>query len=300
MATGARRWWREPLLHFLILGAGLYALDARRSDAPVTATGLAASATEDEGRTIRVPAALVREARAGMAGPGGRVDEAALAAELDRFVLEEAMVREARRMGLDRGDLVVRRRLVQKMSFLIEDLAEAPTPSRAELEVWYAEHPERFARPAAWTFRHVFFSRERRGAASEADARAALARDPAPSGDRFLRGERFVERDAAAVSRELGAELAAGLAACAPEVWCGPLASPFGHHLVRVESIRPASRPALEAVEAEVRADWALAARRRAIGVAQAELRGRYVVERETTTAGAAPTSTAPAAQATR
>lgn len=264
---------REPLVHFLAIGALLYALDvaAMSSEAPAEGDG-AILVTED----------FVRAVRADLERTTGRADAAAVQAAIDRFVEEEAFVREARRMGLDDGDLVVRRRLVQKMEFLVGDVAVAPEPTEPELHAWLSEHADRYRSPARVSFEHVYFSRDRRGPSAAGDARAALeAGVPEGAGDPFLLGRRFEAVSRVDVARQFGAAFAEAVAAAAPGDWAGPVSSAYGEHLVRVTTVTPGSEPDLEQVRARVRADLREGRRADAERAARRAIRERYEVRVE-------------------
>ena len=93
---------------------------------------------------------------------------------VDARVREEILYREALTLGLERGDAIVKRRLAQKMEFLASDVSTLPDPTAAELRAWYANNAERFAEPGRRSFRHVYFSTDRRGTQARVDA-ATLA-----------------------------------------------------------------------------------------------------------------------------
>ena len=67
-------------------------------------------------------------------------------------------------MGLDKDDTIVKRRMAQKMEFLAEDVATAREPTTEELSVWYEKNSDKFALPSRVSFRHLYFSPDRRGA----------------------------------------------------------------------------------------------------------------------------------------
>lgn len=273
------RWWRDPLVHFLALGGVLFALDvARTSDA--AGSGSAA------GAPIVVSAAHVAELETALQRTGEPTTPADLDAEIERFVDEEVMVREARQLGLDRGDMIIRRRLVQKMRFVIEDMAAAEPPTDAEMAVWLAANRARYRRPARYDIEHAFFSSERRGDRAVTDAAEALeawrSAGTEPGGDPFLGGRTLISRSDRHLRRGFGAAFAdLAASAAAPDAWSGPVKTPFGQHLVRVTRVQPAVDPELAAVRARVRADIMDDRRRRASGRARAELRERYAVEIE-------------------
>lgn len=203
-------------------------------------------------------------ARQRQAQTGQAPDAATREALVRDFVREEALVREARRRGLDRGDPIVRRRLAQKMEFLLEGTVRIPEPTERQLRAHLRDHPDRFARPARIAFEHVFFSPDARSD-PRADARAALGRlrgsdggdgRAAAGGDPFLLGGeqplRTVERHA----RTFGPPFADRLAELEPGAWHGPAQSALGWHLVRVTDREPGALPPLEEVRDRVRASW--------------------------------------------
>ncbi|MCB9742282.1 MAG: peptidyl-prolyl cis-trans isomerase [Alphaproteobacteria bacterium] len=247
-------WLREPLLHFLLLGAGLVALDQLRGEAPA-------------------PLVLYEDLTAArLAEELGRPPtKAELRERLHARAREEALLAEARRLGLDEGDLIIRRRLLQKMQWLLEAEAEVAEPGEAELEAWLAAHRADHRRPARLSLEQRFFSAERRGEAARADAEAALA-EPEAAGDPFPLGRRLESRSPERLRRELGAELADALEGLEPGPWAGPLPSAWGWHLVRVTARSPAEDPPLEEVRALVEADWRAAERARLRAAAEAEL----------------------------
>jgi len=193
--------------------------------------------------------------------------EADLKALVDDWVREEIAVREAMAMGLDRDDTVMRRRLRQKLEFLVEDVSAAAPPTEAELQAWLATHPERYRTEDLLELRQVHFSRERRGPAAEADARALLARLEAAGaaapiddlGDPSLLPQELPLQPAKQVALQFGDDFAARVAALAPGHWAGPFESAYGLHLAvlirRVEGSLPALAALRPAVESDLLAD---------------------------------------------
>ena len=169
---------REPLLHFILLGAAIVAVGRlspeadpapRERDAIVVTQGTLDQMIERFTYTrIRPP---TPEELRGL---------------VDAYVREEALYREALALGFDRDDTIIRRRLAQKMQFITEGLTETADPSDEELEELRRSEPERFTEPARISFEHVFVNVERRGESARADAEAILRRlndpnDPADS-----------------------------------------------------------------------------------------------------------------------
>jgi peptidyl-prolyl cis-trans isomerase C len=224
---------KEPLLHFLLLGVLLFAVNAwrtgRRAEAGVTAR-------------VEVTAAVIERLRAGYERQfGQKPDETELRGLITAHIREEVLSREALALGLDRDDTIVRRRLAQKMEFLTDDLAVAAEPDAAALGRFFETNAARYARPARVSFRHVYFSREKRGAGADATAREALAAlakgaSDAEMGDAFLHGFEFAERGPEDLTALFGPEFAMRLSALPVSAWSGPISSSYGLHLVRVEA----------------------------------------------------------------
>lgn len=272
-----QRWSREPLVRFLLLGLAVLGIDRM-----LAGPGTAASAR------IVVPASQQAAARAAFRAAQGREPDAAeLEQALSGWVDEQLLYREALARGLDRGDAIVRRQLVQKMRFLLEVDDGAAEPSDAELREWHAAHAARYAMPATTSFQQVFLGRARHGAALEEDAAAVgrqLARAPeqfAQLGDPFPTTAFVHDADDARVRREFGAGFADALAGLQPGAWVGPVASAFGLHYVRVTARAPARPLPLESVRARVRADWQGEHRDAARRAALDRLRRHYRVELE-------------------
>jgi len=269
---------REPLVHVLVLGALLVLVHHRLS--PPAA-----------GKEIVVTAEALNGLRQDFRRRSGRAPTAAEEQSMvERFVDDEVLVREGLALGLDRGDIIVRRRLLQKMEFLLESTDALPTPTDAELHATLAAHPERYTTPERVSLTHVFVSHERhqeRTADEAAMLRDALARggDPATLGDPFLHGRTLVLRTRDEIAAQLGAALAGRIMALPLDTWSEPLASPFGLHVVKVTERRPAEVATLDSVRDQVLGDWRAEQRRALDRTALERLRSRYVV----TVAGTTP-----------
>jgi len=175
------------------------------------------------------------------------------------------LFREALRLGLERDDPIVRRRLVQKMELLLSAAAEPEEPSDAELQAHLEAHTERFARSERVAFTQVFFSTERReDARADAEAaRTALAEgaDPLALGDPLTLGRRQPPVAPAAIAGRYGEAFAEAVSALETGRWSAPIESPLGVHLVRLESREAGRAPELEEARAEVERDWRRGAR---------------------------------------
>jgi hypothetical protein len=270
---------REPLLHFLVLGAALFALfgavNKKDAEAPakiVISESRIATLADRFARTWRRPPT-----------------QAELQSLIEDDVRDEVFYREGRAAGLDRDDFVIRRRVRQKIEFLAEDIASAE-PGDEQLAAYLASNPERFRTEDRLTFHHVFLSATRRGGALEGDARQIAATlvhtnataEAATIGDPFLLGETFRQMPQSDVVRTFGDGFARQLAAVDPGRWQGPVSSSFGVHFIFVDERTRGSLPPLDTVREAVRRELLNARRVEAEHKLYRTLRDRYQVVVET------------------
>jgi hypothetical protein len=270
------RWVREPLVHFLILGAALFWLAGALGDPA-------------RGRADRIvfTAGDVEQLAAGFERTWQRPPtQAELEGLLEDRIREEVFYREALALGLDRDDTIVRRRMRQKMEFLSEDLVVVE-PDDADLESWLAANREAFRQEPRAAFRQVYLSRDRRGERVQADAEALLASlrdegadpDPKTLGDPLPLPAESDALSASEVARLFGESFAASLFELAPGRWEGPVESAYGLHLVFVGERVAGRDPALDEVREAVAREWLADQRRRAREDSYLALRERYEVE---------------------
>jgi len=265
---------REPLVHFLLIGAALFVLnglvseDAPESDNRIEVTdGTVARLTEGWVKTWQRPPT-----------------EAELRGLIDGHIREEVFVREALALGLDADDVIIRRRLAQKMEFITEDLGRLATPKDSDLQQFFEEHPELFREPARLSFRQIYFNIDSRADAA-ADARSVLeslragkAIDPGSTGDRLMLDSNYelaTERD---ISRMFGTQFAAALFAAEATGWQGPFASGYGMHLAEILNRREARMPEFTAVHEAVKIAWLDAEQERTEKAVFERLKSRYEI----------------------
>jgi hypothetical protein len=264
---------REPLLHFFVLGVALFALYTWLH------RGLPDSPNE-----ILVSHDQVSSLQAQFERVWQRPASAAEVQHLvDNWLREEIFYREGLAMGLDRDDPVVRRRVVQKIQFIVESVAPRP-PSTAELQTWLDAHPADYQVEPGYSLQQVYFDPQRRGARLQrdlAEARRRLANGADSAGDSTLLPFEMRNASRTEVEQIFGAEFAAALKDLPPGSWQGPLPSAFGVHLVLIVSRSDGHAPPLEQVRAQVERDLLAA---RAVQDSQAaydRLRANYRVRVE-------------------
>jgi hypothetical protein len=226
---------------------------------------------------------------------------------LDGKIREEVLSREALALGLDKDDTIVKRRLAQKMEFVMEDASSLREPVDNELRRWFAQNAQRLAMPNLLTFRHLYFSPDRRGASARDDAKEALRKlagktEEAPElqglSDPFMFQDFYAERSSDQVANIFGTSFAHALPELELGKWQGPVESGLGWHLVWVESNIPGRVPAFEEVEARVKSEWSDAQRAEGKRKIFDRMRARYQVvlpEAAPATSGGAAAHAAPA-----
>lgn len=267
------RFLKDPLVHFLVIGVCLFAISAWRGE------------SIRRGREqIVVTAEQVAAARAAATALQGREPTADEFAELiEPTVREQVMYREALALGLDENDDEVRRRLVEKMAYLTQDLADPEPSSPDELRAFYVAQPQLFTIPTLVSFDQVFFSPSTRGAALDSDAAAGLAalragKAPVEVGDRTPLRESYDGAPREQVAVLFGDALADALLALSPGDWSGPYRSDFGLHDVRLRSRTEQRLPPYEEIAARVADEYAATRRREANEAAYGQMRARYDV----------------------
>jgi len=264
---------RAPLFHFVILGFLLFGLYARYG-----------ARTESASKEIVVSAPQIELLSSLWKRQWRRPPTPQeLDGLIQSFIREEVLYREALAMGLDRDDTVVRRRLAQKIEFLVQDLATQGEPSEQQLRAFFEEHPEIFEEPARITFSHVYINVDQHGGDSETVAKEVLARleaggDPDVLGDRFMLQRDYLRKSPSEVARHFGSQFAEEVFEIAPGTWQGPVPSGYGLHLVLVESLEDSFLPPLEDVRGEVRDEFLSFKRREVDELFYSRLREGYEI----------------------
>lgn len=269
-ASQKASWWREPLFHFLLIGGLFFALYSWLDER---------SGEREASRVVVDEAALVSfmQFRAKQFDPPrfiaqlAAMEAASRRSLIDDYIREEVLYREALKLGMDREDYIIRRRMVQKLEFITRGLSEFEQPATDEqLQVFYDERREEYRQPAEISFTHLFFDRERRADARR-DALAELAAVQAEQlqfaqalgrGDHFPFHKNYIEKSQQVVASHFGSAAAAQLfegldsGQWQPQQWFGPVQSAYGWHLFLVNRYRPSQLPSFSDVAASVALDF--------------------------------------------
>jgi hypothetical protein len=276
-AAEVKRFLREPLVHFLVLGAGLfvaYGLMSKpgRGNAPqaivVTAGQIEHLTANFEKTWLRPPS------------------DAELKGLIDDWVRDEIATREAMALGLDKDDSVIRRRLRQKLEFVSDDIAAQTAPTDADLDAYLHAHPELFRIEPESTFSQVVLDPGKHGESLARDAARLLARlnqdggkaDLAALSDSSLLEPTFRSVTTAEIATQFGGEFAAKLGGLPIGTWQGPITSGYGAHLVLVRERSEGRLPELADVRERVSREWENARRLEGAQKFYDELAKRYTV----------------------
>ncbi len=248
---------KSPLLWFILMGLVLFMLDGARNSKPA--------------QTILVTQGDVQRIHdQWQAQSGNPVSGAMFNALLQEQIQERRLYREALELGLDEDDVIVRRRLAQKLRFLSEDLVNNRIIDDGELENYYAENSEVYFKPAEISFRHIYFSADK--PVKKVHETLAMLRSQDDShlptelwrnaGDPFMLGRSFRNQSLRQITQQFGAEFADALSRLTLHSWQGPLSSAFGLHLVLLEHYQAATPLPFVEVQDQVQLDYRAARRK--------------------------------------
>jgi len=270
---------REPLFHFLLLGAAIFAV-----------YGLATPHKTDKPGEIVVTQGTLENLVTGFTRTWQRPPtEEELQGLVRDYIREEAAYREALAMGLDRDDMIVRRRLRQKLEFLSDELATRTEPGDAELQSFLQTHTELFQSEPLFSFRQIYFNPQLHGGNLHRDTaraledleRAGSRANTIDLGDSFLLERSFEKLSLSDVKKTFGEQFASAVAALPLREWEGPIESGYGTHLVFVTQRSEGRLPALDEARDQVRREWLDAKRKEATDKFYQAILSQYKVKIE-------------------
>lgn len=237
MASGSV--FKQPLLWFLVIGLLLFIADNQFS----------------VGRNEIIISPVLRERLATLwtTQTGLVATEAELDALVENWLQEEVMYQEALRLGLDRDDSIVRRRLVQKLGFIAES-EDSPEPEPSELLAFYQEHLADYTLPIRYSFQQLYF--QSMDQAENALDQISNGAEASALGQLSMLNSGYAYRSELDLNATFGAGFASQLAGLQPGSWQGPVQSSFGFHLILVNAIHPSEISPLQAVQEQVTQDF--------------------------------------------
>jgi hypothetical protein len=264
--------WREPLVHFLVIGTALFVFyDQTREQGSEAPNRIVMSSGQVEQLAANFKRTWMRPAT-----------ETELASLIESYVRDEVFYREALAMGLDQSDPVVRQRMRSKLEFILEDLSSAEVGDEVLL-AYLQEHPDKFRSPPQISFQQVYLSTDgRTDLAAEADAVLAKLNEgaaPESLGDPTLVPHAFTLAPQSEIERSLGERLGGEVVELAPsDDWVGPMFSAYGGHLVRVSERVDGRDPDLAEIRSLVEREYLVERRVEIKDLAYAKLREGYDV----------------------
>lgn len=274
-----RKLLREPLLHFFLLGGLVFLAYAWVSD-------FKGDSQDSIVVTLRQQENLANTFERTWQRPPTTEELAGLVVD---FIRQEIAYRESQNMQLDRDDIVIRRRLRQKLEMLAEGLATLAPPTDEELQVFLDANPERFRLPAVLTIQHVYFNTDDDAESAEQRAIALLQRlKDAPStvdldavGDPSMLPPYLNDVREPELASLFGGNFATDLSEIEVGTWEGPVRSGYGLHLVRVDNRTPGYLPKLDEVSESVQRDFLWDRRKEAIDALYDRLADNYTISVE-------------------
>ena len=271
----SQRFWREPLIHFFVLGLavfGLHTLLDRKPEPIVNDPYLVevSSADIDWMRTIFTK----------QMGRGPTVQD--LRGQVHQFIREQILSREAVAIGLDEGDIVVRRRLAQKMEFLFKDLSAMTEPMEEDLRKYFDENHRKYEVPPRMTFTQVYFSVDSRGVQEAIQAAQELiteSGDPYKAttfGDTSILSPGCTQCSEKEIVSKFGTDFAESIKDLKPGSWYGPVKSAYGIHAVYIHERQDMKLPSFRDIIDRIQNDWMTAKREENTRKVYGEIRSRY------------------------
>ena len=266
------RFIRDPLFVFIVVGILLFAVDSVRQQES-TDSNIVVSKNDIQ----RLHDQWLSQM--GSAPTPGELDGL-----INSYIREEIFVREARKLGLERDDVIIRRRLAQKLQFVVEDRALLETPSDSALRGYFDRHKQRYEIAERLTFSHVFFSPERRDDANK-DAIKQLTSihdgNWRELGDSFMLRRTYTQATSTEIRRDFGSRFMTSLSSLPVGTWRGPIVSGYGQHLVKLTQRNPARESSFDEAIERVQNDFNLERRNEANETELNAMRKNYRVEIE-------------------
>jgi peptidyl-prolyl cis-trans isomerase C len=239
-------WLREPLVQFMLGGLAVFLFSSWRGEP-----------ADPESRMITLTETQIHQLAANFSQSWMRPPSQSEIDGLIRdYIKEEIYYREAIRMGLDTDDTIIRRRLRSKMEYMAEAQVESERPDDAVLQAWLDKYPQRYAVAVRYSFDQLYLGATDADNAAERLKQLRAGADWRDKGKAISLPRSIEQADADLISKDFGDEFAASLAALPKEQWSGPVASGYGHHLVRVRSVEASGNPKLAQVRQQVENDW--------------------------------------------
>jgi len=269
---------REPLVHFLFIGAAIY----------LFYWAFAEPVPEEADKTVVVTAGEVQWMQTSWQKRWNRPPTTEeFEGLIEQYIREAILYREALNLGLNQHDAVIRRRLAQKMEYLAEGLVQLTPPTDDELLAYFEAYLERYQKPARYTFTHVYINPDKRGKTTLDDAEKIKAtliaqghemENAGALGDHFLQQHDYADKEQAEIEKLFGSGFAESLVDLSPGQWHGPVLSGYGVHLVYVSNVSEPPQPVFAELREEVVQHWTTEKSEELNETFYAKLRDQYTI----------------------
>ena len=208
---------------------------------------------------------------------------------LEDYVQREILFREAKAMGLDKNDMVVKNRMLQKIDFLTNDLLVAANPTDAEALKYFNDNLEKYTIPGKIDFIHIFFNLDKRNFDDAKqiafDVKKNLNKLPNvpntyyENGDLFILPYEFQNLSKEEVSSKFGqSELSEEIFSLEEKKWSDPFVSSYGMHLVYISKKKSPTTLQFEEVKSDIKDELIKIKRREAKKRLISELKKKYII----------------------
>ena len=199
---------------------------------------------------------------------------------IKQLIDEEILYREALKLGLDKNDIIIKRRLAQKISFLKQE-SISKNPSEEEINKYYKSHTEDYFVESTYTFSHIYFSKDNQAQSRSVKALKSIQQGEEPSkfGDPFLLGKNFSIKTSKELKRSFGDKFSDSIKSLEIKKWDGPISSEYGEHLIFLNSYTDSFLPELDQVRSIVVTDILARDQSQSTAKYLEELRKEYEIE---------------------
>lgn len=240
---------KEPLLHFMLIGAGLFGIYAWVNPSE--------EASPDQ---IVVSQGRIEQMISIYEKTWQRLpSEEELKALVDDYVLEEIYYRQAQEMGMDQDDTIIRRRMRQKLEFLTDEVLLAEDVDEQVLEQYLADNADAFREDARYSFEQVYINPQKHGDGLDAyleEVGSGLRVGSEVQSDSYFVAREHSDLPAWKVDREFGQDFADQLNGLNMGEWSEPISSGLGIHFVRLSKRDAGRLPDLADVHDKVKREW--------------------------------------------
>ena len=239
-----KKLFKDPLIHFLVLGTMLFVVYGMLN-------------IDENKNEIIIDDNLINELSAKWELKRDRNPNLQeLMGLINQYVEQEVLYREALAMNLDHNDEIVKRRLAQKMEFISDGLSEVLQPTEKMSGDYFNEHKENYKKPSLYTLEHVYFKKDKRPQILDDVKKALASNNPKKFGDYISLNTAYENTSSVKIARDYGTTFAVALDSLPIGKWAGPVYSGFGVHIVYISKRIPAGYFTFNEVADKVTVDY--------------------------------------------